>query len=136
MDEQDSLENLRCKFAPFLSSNPAASLEETEISRGKTEIVIRRPWNDASILFLLHENIDLLADSLNNVYLPEQFTGIWHKNTSELEIIWTHQTLSRFMREVAARSFVFRFKQCAYICSFKRSSDRLLRIARHFAPGG
>jgi len=81
-------------------------------------------------------DIDDLVRALNDVYLPEQFSAIWHRDTKDFEVIWTSQPLPSNVADIAERNFTFRFKNTEYKCEFGRSSDRLLILARNFITTG
>jgi hypothetical protein len=127
---------VRARLSEFFVNNLGATLEEMEMPRGGKELVIRRPWGDASVCLRVAPDIETIADALNNVYLPEQFTAIWHRDTKDFEIIWTSHPLPPSVKDIPGRSFTFRFKGAEYSCKFARSSDRLLVIAKNFIPGG
>ena len=131
-----SSNELASRLAEFLTNNPASTLEEMEVETGKKEVVIRRPWGDASISIRVQSDIEALSDALNQLYLPEQFTGIWHRDTKHFEIIWTAQPLPSTVADIRERAFTFRFKENGYHCNFGLSSDRLLLLAKHFIPSG
>jgi hypothetical protein len=120
-------------YSLFLKNNPASNIGEIET---KTEpiIVIQKAWNDPSFVLKIPSDDASLREALNNIYLPERFTGIWHIDTKDLEIIWTAFPLDPLWREIPGRSFKFKFDAIEYVCEFTHSSDRLLAIAECVRP--
>jgi hypothetical protein len=122
-------------FSPFLKGHSFSSIDEIEIEnqkRSEKRLIIRNPWGDSSLVLLLPKNTKnntkVLSDALNNVYLPERLTAIWHEDSKELEIIYTAFKIE----EIAQREFSFRYKSKEYSCEFAPSSSRLMEIARAF----
>ena len=128
-----ALEQARIRLQPFLDAHPYSTVDEFDSGNGWV-ICIRKPWGDESLVIFIPNDLDVFADALNNIYLPERFTAIWHKDKKELEIIWTAFPLFAPYDEVAGRQFKFHFDSKEYDCEFSRSSDRLLLIAEYSAP--
>lgn len=100
-------------------------------------ITITDPWGDSSLGVILPRDLDSLQellDSLNYLVLPNEFSGILHKDTRKMEIIWTPYKLRESAREISGRSFNFNFQGNIHRCSFGPSSERLLLIAKHIIP--
>ncbi len=129
----ETLSELKARLAPFTASNPASKLDEIGEPIGGPVVVSL--WGDESILFILPHDADALIEALNNIYLPERFTAIWHKDTELFEIIYTAYPFFPNMSDLLARAFVFRHKGRDYECKYGESSNRLLLIAEHFIPG-
>jgi hypothetical protein len=127
------LTSARKALKEFLTDNPSASI--VEVARGK--VVSRRikePWGDTSFSLRVPDEIGPFAAALNNVKLPNRLSAIWHKDTHDLEVIWTAHNLPKSQVEVAGRSFNFNFKGNAHVCEFGLSSERLLIIAKETNP--
>lgn len=118
---------------PFLTQNPSASLEEHEYVGGKG-LAIKKPWGDESLVLNVPDDLRPLADALEKVYLPERFTAIWHRDTKDLEIIWTASKLADSWKEIEGRQFDFIRAGRTYKCEFGESSEQLITIASHFVP--
>lgn len=121
------------RLATFRQHNRHSSISEEDTPLGR-RIVVKRPWNDETIALEILSLADPLVDILNEVYLPEQFTGLWHRDTKDFEIIWTAFPLSGPRADIKGRSFSYQHDKRAYKCEFSRSSDRLLAIARAALP--
>lgn len=111
----------------FLTNNPASSIEEI----AGIGLCVKNPWGDPSIALKVPENPGLLYEALNNLYLPDQYSLIYHLDTSEIEVIFTSLKLSPVYDELKARKFDFIFEGVTYPCLYGPSSTRLLEIARH-----
>ena len=119
----------RAVLAPFLEANPLAEVEEE--SEG-TQIAIRRPWGDRSIRLLVPDPVQPFADVLNQLYLPPRYSAIWHRDTKDLEVLWSAFRLSDDLRVVDGRRFMFKFRDHEYVCEFGVSSRRLGTVAKAF----
>lgn len=128
------LEHARRLLAPFLALNPDAKVET--IVAPINRIGIRMPWGDPSFILLIPAEVGAFADALNNLYLPPRFTAIWHRDTKDLEVIWTAYKISESVGDIPARRFQFEFDGAKYACEFARSSDRLLTLAKGMRPVG
>jgi hypothetical protein len=125
------------RLAPFLTLNPASSIEEIENPRGgKKAVAIIKPWGDDSIILFVPDDIEPFASALNNVFLPFRYTAIWHADSKDFEVIWTAFPIPNERADVTARAFTFRHGERDYSCEFRRSSDRLLAIATASQPSG
>src|SRR4051794_35562915 len=80
------------------------------------------------------EDDEIFIDMLNNVYLPERFTAIWHRDTELLEIIFTADPLPPIWSDLSNRAFEFTHRNVKYLCSFREASDRLRQIATRAMP--
>lgn len=115
----------------FLELNPASNIQVDECA-DKNDISVSRPWGDDSLVLIIKEKDETLFQSLNEVYLPECFSALYHADTQSIEFIWTpHPSQS-----VAKRRFTFGFEGAQYECEFGPSSDRLITIAGAFKPIG
>lgn len=122
-------------LAEFLKHNTHSSISEEVTPVGK-EVVVKTPWNDESVAIVIENLNDPAISALNNVYLPERFTGLWHRDTKDFEIIWTAFPLTGSRADVKDRSFTYRHSGKSYECEFAKSSDRLLAIAKFALPIG
>lgn len=128
-----TLDTVRARLRPFLLANSPSSIEERETPQGK-KIAIQKPWGDESPILFVPDEIEPFSDVLNNLYLPERFSAIWHKDTSDLEVIWTAHPLSPQLAEFTTRRFLFQYQSKEYKCEFSRASDRLLLLAKNSQP--
>jgi hypothetical protein len=99
-------------------------------------LVIRRPWNDPSVLLEVptdRAGRRSLIDALNRVTLPEQLSAIYHRGPASLEFIYT---ASRIDPDLEGRSFDYQFNGSNYRCEFGESSSELLAIALSSRPAG
>lgn len=112
---------LHAALGEFLYYNPEAELGERE-----GESVVTKPWGEKSISFLVTEDDTNLTRALNQVRLPPRFTAIWHRDSRDLEVIFTALGGGE---KYLSRSFTFRFEGDEFTCEYGRSSDRLLTIA-------
>src|SRR5689334_17255224 len=122
------------KLAVFLKANTSAQLIQVEIP--EKYLAIKRPWGDDTIQIRLPSDIGPLANVLSNVYLPEKFTALWHKDTQKFEVIFTASPLTGPYTELIDRKFRFDHDGSSYNCYYGRSSERLMAIAEHFVPIG
>ena len=128
-----SAPSLRVLFDPFLSRNKLSTIDEIDLASGKV-LAVKNPWGDPSVALKIPPNSDSLQDALNNVFLPERFTALWHLDTKDFEIVWTASPLNKEWMDIFGRAFAFSWKAHDYNCDFSRSSDRLLSIAESFEP--
>jgi hypothetical protein len=126
-----ALEVTREQLASFLTANPRSTLEEIESRSGK-RIGIKMPWGDESLVIIIPDELGPLAEALNNVYLPERFTAIWHKDTRDLEIIYTAYSIR--LGDLRERRWTFKHRGREYQCDFSAASERLLLIAGNAEP--
>lgn len=128
-----TLEQAREQLRPFLEVNQNSAVEEIDIEGGK-RLGIKNPWGEDALVIYLPTDLAPLAEALNNVLLPDRFTAMWHRDTSELEVIWSAFPLGGPFKELEDRTFQFHYDTKEYRCEFGRSSDRLLLIAEHAVP--
>ncbi|WP_198352532.1 hypothetical protein [Sphingomonas sp. MA1305] len=122
----------RKSLEPFLTANPSASIREFG-TEPKIFRAIEQPWGDKSIAFNITDLSTALCDALNAVILPARLSALYHRDSRRLEVIWTAYELPDNQKIVAQRSFKYSYEGSAHNCSFGRSSDRLLEIAKVFA---
>jgi len=107
-----------------LSLNP-----EAEYQPGEPGASIVTPWADPSLVIQLSlENTTLLA-ALNSVRLPPRLNALWHRDSLDLEFIFTTLPIEHDLR---VRAFRFSFREKTYRCEFGDASDHLLAIARAY----
>ena len=123
---QASIELLRVELHTFLNENPGTKIEERD-----GEIIIANPWCDETVPLKIDIKSDSLIKALNSVVLPPRLRAIYHKDSRDLEIIYTPFPIDS---DIAKRSFEFRFGGKRYRCEFAKSSDILLQIATAFIP--
>ncbi len=100
------LEAARQRLRPFLDAHQNSTVEEMDSQTGP-RLGIKRPWGEDGIAIYLPDNLDAIADALNNLYLPDRFTAIWHKDSKDFEVIWTAYPLSESLETVGLESFNF-----------------------------
>jgi hypothetical protein len=124
-----TLDEAKLALANFLEANTKSAVIKTSGDKGV--LVVQTPWGDSSILLRLPDDPAALIDALNNLLLPERFTALWHKDTNDIEFIYTAYPLNGTQWDVRERKFNFTFRGKEYRCEFARSSDRLLTIAEN-----
>ncbi|CEF53889.1 hypothetical protein predicted by Glimmer/Critica [Acetobacter ghanensis] len=95
---------------------------------------IKNPWGDDSLSIDVPddpESLASLASHMENIFLPERFTAIYHKKEKDLEFIFTAFTLSNAAKEIASRHFSFHLNGKTHICEYAASSDNLIAIAKN-----
>jgi hypothetical protein len=118
------LEEYKDRLSEFLKRNPASEVQEIDYGDRK-HAAVTKPWGDESLAIILDDGNEKTFDALNNVYLPERFSALWHQDEEALEFIWTVFPIKSEMRE---RSFTFSFEGTDYECYFGLASDRLLAL--------
>jgi hypothetical protein len=116
-------------FAPYLAANEHSTIERVARGAGGARIAIVKPWEESGIAIFLQHDKAALANALNNLILPVPFTAIYHKDTRELEVIWTAYPIGGASVEVLERKFDIEFEGVKHGCNFGGSSARLLTIA-------
>lgn len=135
---EPGVSDLQTKLAPFLKANPEAKISSARVRNEKDKVVfdwhvIEKAWNDESVGLVVAPSLaPALIDALNAVVLPQRLSAIWHKDTKDLEVIWTAFRLSDPAREIASRKFDFSIGPKTYRCEFGESSERLVAIAHAF----
>ena len=127
------LEAAQRELRAFLDAHPNSAIEEVDGEKGK-QLGVKSAWGEDAIVIYMPDDLGPMAEALNNVYLPERFTAIWHKDKNELEVIWTAFPLAARLDELKTRKFRFQYDGVEHECEFGPSSDRLLLIAEHAAP--
>lgn len=122
------------KLAPFFETNPYSTIDRS--GENPAWLQISKPWGDPSVAFIIEEGFDRLAETLNGVVLPERLSGIWHRDTRKLEIIWTTYRLPAIWEEVFGRKFTFEHRGSRHSCEFALTSDRVMILAEHFRAVG
>ncbi|PFG64316.1 hypothetical protein AXZ77_2951 [Thioclava sp. ES.031] len=128
-----SEDEIKEKLATFLEKN-----SYSEILTGEDgTIFIASPWGDKTIGLVVPketEKQDSLFDSLNVCTLPEKYSAIYHRDTKQLEVIWTAYRLNSASAETAEREFEFLFDGNTHKCWFGGASQRLMNIASCAEP--
>lgn len=126
MDAVES-DPIRERLQTFILNNPEAEYRGDGGTRR-----ICRPWGDPTLeLRIPEDNPDPLIDALNAVYLPPRFTAVWHRDSRDLELIYTAHPVEQ---EVRSRSFVLRFGDREFRCEFGSASERLCTLAAAAIP--
>jgi len=128
-----TVDQLRTQLAAFLAANPSSAIEEVANSAAK-RLAIKKPWGDDSLVIFVPDDVEAFAEALNNVHLPARYTAIWHRDTKDLEVIWTAHPLPPDYADLLTRKFFFQYNAHEYRCEFLRSSERLLVIAANSRP--
>lgn len=131
-------QDLAARLAPFLATHPNSRVGQLPIptlGSAVPQLGVLSPWGDDSLAIRVPPGqSEELIEALNNLYLPERFTAIWHKDTGAFEIIYS---LLPREDETASRAFLFRHRGHDYDCQFADSSERLLLLAaNHLALTG
>ena len=122
------------KYGPFLEANPGSWLQIVELGGGP-RAVIYEPWNDPSIAIIAPKDDDsALAEALNSIFLPPRYTALHHRDLRKMEVIWTAYKLEQGQEQIQDRKFIFELEGVEHECTFARSSDRLLAIAKESMP--
>lgn len=122
----DDVETAKAKLNTYLSNNPASSVGELH----GLGVCVTTPWGDGSIALKVSEAADTFYDALNNVFLPDQYSLIYHLDTREAEVIFTAFRMSLSVSGLEGRKFDFVFDGNIHPCSYEPSSSRLLEIAK------
>jgi hypothetical protein len=120
-DQSAKVAEISAKLAPFRENNPVSQIADIG-----GDVAVIMPWGDESLAIKIPSPPDELIEALNNVYLPERFTAIWHRDSGEFEIIYSLVSPSSDLRK---RLFSFRHRGRDYTCRFGPASSRLLSIA-------
>lgn len=122
-----SIELLKVELANFLKANPDCHLKEHD-----GDIVIANPWGDDTVPLRVDTKSEALISALNCLVLPPRLTALWHKDTGDVEVIYTPFTVDS---DFTKRAFEFRLAGNTYRCEFAKASERLLLLASAFTPG-
>lgn len=122
----DRPDELRGALDEFFHLNPNSAYQATDGGG-----LIERPWLDDTLQISVKYGDQELIQGLNSVHLPPRFTAIWHKDTKDIEFIWS-VTLPD--NPYLSRSFEFRFHDRTYRCEFGDASTRLLTLANATRP--
>ena len=127
MTEEVMDDPVREQLAAFLEGNPES---EYVVEEGQRRI--KRPWGDSTLEIQIPEDDagELIA-MLNSLYLPPRFTALWHRDSEDLEMIWTAMPVGE---ELRTRSFDFRFRDRSYRCEYAPASRSLCALARASRP--
>lgn len=130
--DSEEVSAAKIALAPFLKANRQSEIREYNSGKQKFRVVYE-PWGDRSVALLLSSDEEALDDelqaALNNILLPERLTALYHRDTKDLEIIWTAYTLPKGDEDLATRNFKFTLEGTEFPCEFGRSSDRLMKLA-------
>jgi len=119
-------DEIHARLAPFLENNRDANIEQ----RGRF-CVITSPWADPTFVVVVASTEHALVDALNAVQLPPRFSALWHRDSKDLEFIYTPAPVDPNLR---SRSFAFGSQGRTFQCEFGSASDRLLLIADAIRP--
>lgn len=129
-----TLEDVQQGLSKFLDKNPSASISTMEIPDVGKLHRIDKPWGDATLALLLPHDPAQVFEMLNNLYLPERLSALWHQDAKDIEVIWTALPLAKDQREIAGRKFFFQYGGKKYECEFGISSERLKELASLLMP--
>jgi hypothetical protein len=119
-------------LAAYLAVNPWSNVGFPP--QQPAERVVLTPWGEDSIHLRWPAPGGALTAALNQVILPPRFSGLWHRDTKDFEVIWTALPIPAVITDIGTRKFSITFKGDAYDCEFGRSSERLLEIAGAMVP--
>jgi hypothetical protein len=126
-------EDVAQRLSTFLERHPYSKIVTHKT--GGTELrAVDSPWGDQTLIMLIDDDLDPLAEVLNNVILPERLSAVWHQDTKDLEVIWTAHNLVQDQMEIAKREFTFLYGKTSYRCEFGEASERLLILAANIMP--
>ena len=117
------------KLKRFVEANPQSELEE--LSDGGFQV--KRPWGDDTLVLEDRDGAGALAEALEHLVLPRQFSAVCHCDSSEVEFVWTYVPPDY---RLMGREFRFFIGGGEVACGWRAASDRLLTIARHARPVG
>ena len=109
---------------------------EIKPSSDEKSIYLMNPWNDKSVALVAYDSgkrTRNIFKLLGRLILPNELSGIYHKSEGKLEIVWTAYRLGENSEQVRDRKFQFIFRDKSYNCSFSKSSDDLLELAKNAA---
>lgn len=108
------------RISVFLEFNPWSTAQEFGGSP-----ILERPWGDETLRLLLNRIDDVQVDGLNDLILPPAFSGIYHRSSRSLELIYTpfRQT------DTDGRSFSFSLEGKTYECGFSEPSEHVNILA-------
>lgn len=129
-----TLEDVTEALAPFLERNPSSSMSTLDVPEVGKAHRIERPWGDSTLEVILPQDPAQFIELLNQLYLPERLSALWHQDTHDIEVIWTALPLADSQKEIEGRKFVFHFGSKKFACEFTGSSERLMHIAGQIIP--
>lgn len=112
----------------FLRNNPSSQRAQEYNDTENEYIEISNPWGDESLSIIIPQNDAGFDDVLNNIYLPERLSAIWHIDTKRLEIIYTVLPKNN-TSDSKDRQFEITHRGLKISCKFAESSGRLLSLA-------
>lgn len=139
LSDKFSGETAKKALGKFLSTNPSSEIIEIA-PKGKGSrgyLAISKPWGDHTLQIVIPEDARerrALIQTLNGIILPARFSAILHRETGQLEVIWTAFKLKESAEEVRERSFIFCFEGRDRECRYGPSSKDLVRLAKHCFP--
>jgi hypothetical protein len=104
----------------FIINNP-----ESEVNEEKDAFIINKPWGDESIKLIINKNLTDFIKLLTTVRFPPGFTALWHKDTNDIEFIFTYLPENEPLRQ---RKFTFTFDSQTFQCEFSNASETLHEI--------
>lgn len=108
-------------LSDYMRNNPDSTIDSSE-----DHYIVKTPWGDDSIEFIVQFSSSELIDAFNSVRLPPRFTAMKHLDSNDVEFIYGEIEEDNPLR---TRSFVFLYKKNSYTCEFTDSSKRLILIA-------
>lgn len=130
---EPSLESVRQSLQAFFERN-----EHSEVVYDDKEkrFILKKPWGDDSIEFVINDDDDKIVAALNGIYLPGRYSAIYHNEAQRLEVLYFVFTDTQKLDEFLNRKFDFFFRGEKIPCGFDLSSAELLHIAKHARPVG
>jgi len=121
----------------YFENNLSSNITSVKGPKGQDVFIIQNLWGDNTLICLLPSTKmerSKLIRALNKVWLPEQFSAIYHVKDKALEVLWTAYKLGPATVEVGGRKFTFRHSSVDYECEFGDSSKDLMTIVSSIYP--
>ena len=80
--------DVQASLAEFLKAHPFSKVEEVE--KPRKCIGLCAPWGDDTIVLNLNDADPALIKGLNESFLPERFSAIYHKKSKKLSSFSRH----------------------------------------------
>lgn len=117
---------VQARLAPFLATNPEATLEPTDAFP-----IIKTPWGDRSFLLSIDAASDDLLRELNGLRFPPRFSALWHSDSHDLEFIYAFISPNH---PTTNRSFILNHSGRQYVCEYSPASSAITTIAKAIMP--
>lgn len=136
-----SADQVRKMFDHALDGDDPLEIQEDtiQVNEGveRPLFLLKHPWSDPTLVLAVPHDESAareLADVLKNIQLPQKYSGIFHKESSQLEIFWTAFKVRKKHEEVASRSFDIWWRNKKRTCKFGGASDAAKTLAKSTLP--